>query len=145
MNFIQLFNPKHQQQLTDIALFLLRVTVGFLMAYSHGWRKMLKLFADDPIKFADPFGIGAPASLGLTVFAEVLCSILLIFGLFTRMATIPLIIMMLTIIFVVHWDDPFNKIEFALLYLIPYLCILLMGPGRFSLDNLFSKTMVPKA
>ena len=80
MNFFQLFNPKHQKLLTDIALFLLRFTVGYLMLYSHGWRKLLKLFGDDPIKFADPFGIGASASLSLTVFAEVLCSILLMLG-----------------------------------------------------------------
>jgi putative oxidoreductase len=81
------------------------------------------------------------ASLALTVFAEVLCSFLLIIGLGTRLATIPLIIMMLTIIFVVHWNDPFSKTEFALLFMVPYVCILLMGAGRISIDALLSQSV----
>ena len=141
MNFINLFNSKHQSHLTDIALLILRFTVGFLMLYGHGWRKLLKLFGEDPIKFADPFGVGMTASLALTVIAEVFCSFLLIIGLGTRLATIPLIIMMLTIIFVVHWGDPFSKTEFALLYMVPYVCILLMGAGRISIDSLLSKSV----
>ena len=50
------------------------------MLYSHGWRKLLKFFGDDPITFADPIGLGAITSLILTVFAEFFCSILLMLG-----------------------------------------------------------------
>lgn len=141
MNYIHFFKPEHQRNLTGFALLILRFTVGFLMLYGHGWGKMLKLFGEDPIKFADPFGLGMTASLALTVFAEALCSFLLIIGLGTRLATIPLIILMLTIIFIIHWGDPFNKIEFGLLYLVPYVCILLMGAGRISIDALLSKSV----
>lgn len=106
------------------------------MLINHGWGKMDKLFNGDPTKFADPFGIGAPASLGLTVFAEVLCAALIIVGLFTRWAVIPLIVTMLVAIFVIHIDDPFKKMEMAILYLIPYVALYLMGPGKFSLDGM---------
>ena len=46
---------------------------------------------------------------------------LLIIGLFTRQAVIPLIITMLVAIFVIHGDDPFKDKEMAILYLIPYI------------------------
>ena len=139
MDFIQIFDSKKQDQLTDIALLLLRFTVGSMMLYSHGWRKLMKFFSDDPIGFADPIGLGMLTSLVLVVFAEVFCSFLLIIGLGTRLATTPLMITMLVAIFIIHWDDPFSKKEFAILYLVPYIVIFLMGPGRYSLDALITK------
>ncbi len=139
MKLIQIFNPLHQKRLTDFAILLLRITVGAMMIYSHGWPKLLKFFAEEPVKFADPIGLGIVTSLVLVVFAEVFCSFLLIIGLGTRIATVPLIITMLVAIFVIHWDDPFSKKEFALLYLVPYISIFLMGAGRYSLDSLIIK------
>ncbi len=109
------------------------------MLYNHGWGKLLKYFSDEPIGFADPIGLGMAASLALTVFAEVFCSVLLITGLFTRLATIPLMMTMLVAIFVIHWDDPFGKKELALLYLVPYIVIFLIGAGKYSLDALIIK------
>ena len=128
-----------KEKALDIALLLLRVTFGGLMLINHGWGKLIKLFAEEPIKFADPFGIGMGPSLGLAVFAEAICALLLVVGLFTRWVTLPLIITMLVAIFVVHIADPFKKMEMAILYLIPYLSIYLMGPGKYSLDEILQK------
>jgi len=124
---------------TSIALLLLRLTFGGLMLFSHGWGKMMKFFGEDPIRFANPLGIGEIPTLALAVFAEVICAVLIIVGFKTRMATIPLIITMLVAIFVVHISDPFNKMEFAILYLVPYVAILLAGPGKFSVDAFIGK------
>ena len=139
MKIIEIFDSKHQEQLTDFSLLLLRLAVGTMMVYSHGWGKLLMLFGEEPIGFADPIGLGMTVSLVLTVFAEVFCSLFLIIGLGTRMATIPLIILMLVAVFVIHGDDPFGKKEFAILYLVPYILIFLMGAGKYSLDALISK------
>lgn len=121
----------------DIALLLLRITFGGLMIINHGWGKMMRLFGEGPIKFADPIGLGPEISLYLTVFAEVICGVLLIIGLFTRYATIPLIITMLVALFVIHGDDPFGDKEGALVFLIPYICLLIAGPGEYSVDKRF--------
>lgn len=104
------------------------------MLYGHGWPKLMRLLSDDPISFADPFGIGPAASLALAVFAEFFCALLIIFGLFTRWAAIPLIITMIVAVFYVHVADPFSKMEKGLLYLIPYICLMVAGGGWYSLD-----------
>lgn len=123
----------------DLSLLLLRVTFGGLMIINHGWSKFMKFFAEEPIKFADPIGIGATASLSLTVFAEVFCAFLLIIGLFTRKVVIPLIITMLVAIFIIHWDDPFGRKEKAFLFLVPYITIMIMGGGYYSVDARLKK------
>lgn len=119
----------------DIALLLLRLAFGGLMLFNHGWGKMEKLFTGNPNKFADPIGLGAPVSLGLTVFAEVGCAALLVLGLFTRWATVPLIITMAVAVFIIHWSDPFGDKESAIIYLTAYVVIALLGPGWYSVDE----------
>lgn len=81
-----------------------------------------------------PIGIGELPSLFLTIFAELVCGVLVALGLFTRAALIPLIITMAVAVFIVHADDPFSKQEFGLLFLVPYVALLLKGPGTWSLD-----------
>ena len=41
----------------DIGLLLLRIVAGGAML-THGYPKLVKLFGDGPIQFADPIGIG---------------------------------------------------------------------------------------
>ena len=101
---------------------------------THGLPKLTNMLAGTS-KFGDPFGMGSNLSLGLTVFAEFVCSILLILGLATRLALIPQIITMAVAAFVVHATDPFGKKEMALLYLVVLVALFIMGPGKYSVDN----------
>ena len=123
-----------------ISLLLLRLTFGGLMIINHGLGKMHKLFSGNEIKFPDPLGVGAELSLGLTVFGEVVCSVLLVFGFLTRFAAFPAIITMLVAAFIVHGADPFGDKEAALLFLIPYIILFVKGGGKYSVDAaLFNK------
>lgn len=131
----QLIKPFPAQ--TDLALLLMRLYAGGLMLVSHGWPKLMS-FSEKTALFPDPLGIGSGLSLSLAVFAEVFCSLALVVGVFTRAVVIPLMITMLVAAFIVHADDPFQKKEFALLYLFPYVALFLSGPGRFSIDQRLS-------
>ena len=122
--------PRHM----SIALLILRVSVGLMMAFGHGWGK-LSGFGERAAKFADPYGLGSEVSLTLAVFAEFFCSLALALGLFTRAATVPMIITMLTAALIIHADDPWGRKEMAVLYLVPLVTILILGPGRYSLDR----------
>ena len=118
----------------DIGLLLLRLGVSVLMLLNHGLPKFDKYFYGDPTKFSDPLGVGNENSLLLAIFAELCCSIFLILGLFTRWAAFFLIFTMAVAAFIVHSGDPFKQIEKALLFLLVYLVIWLLGPGKYSLD-----------
>lgn len=128
-----------QEKKVDISLLLFRLYVGFAMFYGHGLRKFNKLIGDEDITFADPFGIGPAPSLALAVFAEVFCSFLIVLGLFTRLATIPLIITMLVAWLMVHSGDPFGDQELPVFYLVSYIVIFLQGSGWYSLDALMNR------
>ena len=120
----------------DLALLLLRIACAFMLL--HGWGKFTD-FSDGVADWPDPFHVGPAASKGLTVFAELFCTIFVVIGLFTRFALIPLIICMLVIIFIVHSGDPFGDKESAYIYLLMYLSVLLAGPGKYSVDRMLRK------
>lgn len=124
-----------REQGRDLGLLLLRLGVGGLMAVSHGFGKIQTLFAGGPYQWADPIGLGPGLSLALAAGAEFFGGLLIAVGLLTRLATLPLAFTMLVAVFVVHAGDPFQKQEFGLLYLIPFLTLLLTGAGRWSLDH----------
>jgi len=123
----------------SLAMLFLRIIAGTFML-THGYPKFLMLIGDAPIQFADPLGIGETTSLILTVFAEFICSLFLIFGLATRFSVIPLLIAMLVAAFIVHGPDAFGRKEMSLLFASIYTVIAIVGAGKYSLDEwLFKK------
>lgn len=135
----QIFNTNFNHGSLNFALLVLRVAIGAFMMV-HGYGKLQGVMAGGEIQFMDPFGIGQPASMYLAIFAEFFCSILLLLGVATRLAVIPLIITMLVAILVVHAEDPFLKKEMALHYLVVYFFILISGAGKYSIDYFISRS-----
>lgn len=133
----RLLSTKHSAGTINIALLLLRIVSGVLII-RHGYDKILH-FEDLHSKFLNFMGIGPTASVVLAIFAEFFCAILLIIGLFTRLASIPLIITMCVALFQVNHGDIFIKGEPGTLYLVCFVAILLAGPGRASVDNMIGK------
>ncbi len=103
------------------------------MLLGHGLPKLMT-FGEKLHRFPDPIGVGPEVSLTLAVFAEVVCAGLIAVGFATRLATIPLLVTMLVAALVIHGDDPWARKEFALLYAVPALTLLLTGPGKLSVD-----------
>lgn len=126
---------------TDWAALILRISLGAMMLYGHGWPKFSS-YAERADSFYDPFGIGSPASLALAIFAELACSVLLIAGLFTRLAILPLAITMLVAAFGANAGEPFGKKELALVYLAGFVALFLVGSGRYSADAWWERRQV---
>lgn len=136
MNYL---NHTHSNSVfKDIILLAVRVFIGFAML-SHGFPKLQMLLEGGDIKFYDFLGMGPTVSLTLTVFAEFVCSILLILGLFTRLALGFLIFTMIIAGFFVHGADPFEKREMSLVYLSVYLLLITFGAGKISVDYMIEK------
>jgi putative oxidoreductase len=79
---------------------------------------------------------------------EIVCGTLLLLGLLTRLASVPLLIVMLTAFVTTKWPLLIHKgiwvmmheyrTDFAMTLLLIYL--LLYGAGKFSIDSKISKT-----
>ena len=133
----KLLSTKYSAGAFSTAVFILRITVGALMLH-HGYNKLVH-FADMQPKFMNFLGLGNTVSLSMVIFAEFFCSVFLILGLFTRLACIPLIIAMGVALWKAHHFEVFGDGKVPALYLCAYITLLLVGPGKASLDSMMGK------
>lgn len=121
---------------TGASLFLLAMRIFFgLLLMNHGIQKWSN-FQDLSLSFPDPLGVGGSMSLGLAIFAELVCSIGFITGILYRLAMLPMIFTMGMAFFVIHGNDPFVVKELAFIYLGVFVLMYIAGPGKFSVDYL---------
>lgn len=118
---------------TDLGLALLRIAPS-AMLLTHGFPKFQKLLAGN-YEIGDPLGIGPAPTLFLAVLAEFICPILIIIGFKTRWAAVLPAATMATAALIVHAADPFGVKEKAWLFLAFFICIILLGPGKYSVDR----------
>lgn len=118
----------------DLGILALRLSIASLMLV-HGLPKLMKLFEDGPIQFADPIGLGMTVSLVMTVFSEVFCSFAILLGFKTRIASLILAFTMVVAAFVVHGQDAWSSKEKAVLFLVSYITLVLTGGGKYSVSK----------
>lgn len=127
-----------RQSNVSLGLLVLRVGASLSMIALHGYPKIMG-WSESSTKFFDPLGVGPAASLALVIFAEIICSLLITFGWFTRLAAIPLIIAMSVATFGYHAADPLAVQEKGYMYIVIYLTLLLAGAGKYSVDGKSSR------
>jgi putative oxidoreductase len=123
-------------------LLLLRLVMGAAFVL-HGWPKI-----QNPLNWMEGLGLGhIPSFLqAIAAFAEFAGGLALILGLLTPIAAFLLFCQMIGALTLVHFPqgDPFVRVEgssyeLPLLYLVLSLLLMLLGPGKFSLDALWVK------
>jgi len=119
----------------DAGKLFLRLLFGLSLVLNHGWPTFLGALEPTP-DFPDPIGLGAETSMILAGTAEGMFGLFVTVGLFTRLSVIPVIGNFVVAYFIFHAGDPFAQKEMAYLYLSSMVCILLLGPGKYSIDNL---------
>lgn len=133
----------------DFGLLLIRLMFGASMAAAgYGKLENFSAMAKDPF-WTDQvnfLGITGAPVLGLVVFAEFFCSLLLIFGFLTRLSLIPLIICVFYIFAILPgtisiYNVDANGFQFnpAFPYFIVYLALFFTGAGRYSVDYLITR------
>jgi len=117
----------------DLGLLVLRVGFSAFLLL-HGIEK-IELLIESGGKFPNPIGLGSTLSLILVLIAEVFCTILIIIGFKVRWASIPPIIMMLVAVFVVHQGNSIMERELAVLYLVAFSAIGILGSGKYAVSK----------
>ena len=124
-------------------LLILRIIGGLMMVYNHGWGKITA----GPEKW-NRLGHALTDFIGLeflsiffgfmAAFSESVCALLIIIGLFTRPASILLFFTMFvaSMNHIVDGEMP----ELAIMYFTVIFVIILIGPGKFSLDHKYFST-----
>lgn len=133
----KLFTTNYSAGAFNMAMLLLRLSSGVLMMH-HGFGKLTD-FTKTAENMPSLFGMGGTVTTALVVFAEFFCALFIILGLFTRLACIPLIICMGYALFKAHNGEVFGDGEMAAIYLGAYLTLLIVGPGKVSVDGMIGK------
>ena len=133
----KLTSTKYSAGAFNLGMLILRLAMGGLLI-PHGYDKLVK-FAEYKGKFLNFLGMGQGLSLGLTIFAEFFCAALVVLGLFTRFAAIPPFIAMMVATLEAHQGRIFADGEHAALVAMGFFVIILLGPGRISVDGAISK------
>ena len=130
---MQTRHPTQRQALPvpplDLGLLFLRLAGSFMLFYVHGLPKLLH-YAHELTVIEDPFGLGPTVSLWAAIFAEALCPLLIAAGLFTRLACLPIIGVLLVAMLAVHPGWSIAEGQFGWLLLVIFTAIALCGPGR---------------
>ena len=80
----------------------------------------------------------------MVVFAEVVCSFALIFGILQRIVLIPMIVTMCVAFFWVHDGAVFASRELSFVYLLMFVILYITGPGRYSFDAVIGNNLIPE-
>jgi putative oxidoreductase len=121
----------------NVGLFLFRVSLGLIMAFSHGLGKI-------PVKasfvgFVAKIGFPMPELFAWAAgLSELVGGFLVAIGLVTRLSSLSLAVTMAVAGFLAHASDGWAKQEFPLVYMICFLFIFFVGPGKYSIDGLIS-------
>ena len=130
---------------TNMARLFMRLFTG-VMFMQFGIRQIAQ-FNELALSFPSVFGMGAEVSLLVMILIEIICSTLIILGLFTRFAIIPPMVSMVIAECVliqelmVQTNVTFQSsqiIFLPIMFIGIFLFMMLAGPGKISLDYIIS-------
>lgn len=122
----------------NFALLVLRVVTGLLLLIGHGLPKVSN-FSELSGSFFDPLRVGHRNSLILVILAELFSSMLLVLGLFTRIVAFIIVFELAIVVFVFHNGQPLKNAELPAMFLVSVFTIMIVGPGRVSVDGMMGK------
>jgi putative oxidoreductase len=134
----KLLSTSYSDNAFNFALLVQRVVTGMLLLIGHGLPKISN-FSELSTTFYDPLRVGHRGSLILVILAELFCSMFLVLGLFTRIAAFIIVFSLSIAVFIYHQGQPLKNVELGAIYLTSVFTIMIIGPGRVSVDGMMGK------
>lgn len=132
--FYNFLFPQHfRGKGVSFLILILRLFFGVLF-FIHGLGKMMN-FSELSVTYPSVLGLGSYMTLMITIFCEFCCSLFMMAGLLFRIMVLPMIVAMAVAFFDVH-DALLPEGELALIYLVVFVILYFIGPGKFSVDYL---------
>lgn len=123
----------------NIVWLLFRVGIAVQLVLVHGLKK-LGIGIETAEIVPNPFNLPESINEIFATGANIIMPLFIIFGLFARFASLPILAVTLTGYFIVHGSDPLPERDIPFMYSISFLMIAFLGAGKYSLDNyLFEK------
>ena len=132
--FYNFLFPQHfRGKGVSFLILILRLFFGVLF-FIHGLGKMMN-FSELSVTYPSVLGLGSYMTLMITIFCEFCCSLFMMAGLLFRIMVLPMIVAMAVAFFDIH-DALLPEGELALIYLVVFVILYFIGPGKFSVDYL---------
>lgn len=122
--------------LSHAGLLFFRIAVSFGLLVAHGLKKIgIGVAIAETVP--NPLGLPEFFNQAFAIVANIIMPFFIATGLFTKIATLPILAITLTGYFIVHFNDPIAVKDVPFIYSVCFLFITIVGPGKYSLDYYF--------
>jgi len=119
----------------DFALLFIRIWFCTSLFVKHGIEKFTR-FPQMVTHFPDPIHIGPTIGLSFALIADAICTIFIVLGLGTRLASLFILINLLVVFIFLHqFSFMKDHAELVYTYLGLSAFLIMAGPGKYSLDQ----------
>jgi len=123
-----------------LALLGFRIAAAAELIAAHGLKK-IGVGVTEAETVPNPLHLPEAFNQLFATAANLVFPLFVIAGLFTRLATLPILAVTFTGFFVMHLHDPILVRDTPYIYSVVFLFILVMGPGKYSFDYRINKIM----
>jgi putative oxidoreductase len=121
-----------------LTMFLFRVIVSLELIIVHGLKKV-GIGVSEAELIPNPLHLPQHLNEYFAIGVNLIAPVFIIMGLLTRLAIIPVLAVILTDFFVLPWNDALLVNDVPFIYSAIFLLILILGPGKYSIDYFINK------
>jgi putative oxidoreductase len=121
-----------------LVMLFFRVIVSVQLIVVHGLKKIGVGVAEAEL-IPNPLHLPEKINQYFAISSNLVFPILIILGLLTRLAILPVLAVTLTGYFIVHWSDPLLAKDIPFMYSLIFLLLFFLGPGKYSIDYFINK------
>lgn len=127
--------------LSNWAMLAFRILLALELFRVHGMKKF-RGNNGKPEVVPNPLGLPQPLNNLIATISDTVVPVLVILGIFTRIAVLPTIGITTVGYFMVHKNDPLEIRDVPYVYAICFLLLLATGPGSISFDQYIFKSFL---